>query len=201
MDLNFLVFPAPQSEYKDDHKTLYWLPKETKTLFSSIKLSYIPFIFSESQDPKNQNLILFFHGNAEDITHSEQTISNIALNLNAHFAILEYPGYGLYTDSSPSEKLICEDSALLYEFFTKKVGFKAENIIIIGRSMGSGPAVFLTSQYKVKCLALISPFKSIKSVAKEVSAFGFLLSERFNNLKRIKSINQPVFILHGEKVP
>ena len=200
MDLNFIVFPAPKSEYKEDHKTLYWLPKKSKNSISSKQVNYIPFVFSESPNPKNQNLIMYFHGNAEDATFSEQIISHVALNLNAHFTIIEYPGYGLYKDAEPTEQLICENAVLLYDFFVKKVGFKPDNIILIGRSMGSGPSVFLASEFKIKCLALISPFKSIQSVAKEHSFFGFLLSERFNNLERIKKIDQPVFILHGKNV-
>ena len=114
---------------------------------------------------------------------------------------MEYPGYGVYNSKEPSEKLIFEDALCLYEFFTKKVGFKPENIILIGRSLGSGPATYLANQVKIKCLVLISPYKSIKSVAKDFYPFwGNFIKERFNNIEKIKSIHQPIIIVHGLKV-
>lgn len=41
------------------------------------------------------------------------------------------------------------------------------NIIIIGRSIGSGPATYLASKKKIACLALISPFTSIRDLIKD----------------------------------
>ena len=114
---------------------------------------------------------------------------------------LEYPSYGVYKEASPDEKIICLDALLLYNFLTQTIGFKPENVIVIGRSMGSGPAVYLASQQKVKLLALISPYKSVKSVARDHYSFwGLFVKERFSNIERIKKIHQPVFFLHGLKV-
>lgn len=121
--------------------------------------------------------------------------------MQAHSAIMEYPSYGVYQGPSPDEELICKDALLLHTFLTESLGFKPENVILVGRSMGSGPATFLASERKIKLLILISPFKSIKSVAKDHFPFwGFLVKDRFNNLERIKRVRHPLFILHGLKV-
>jgi len=49
-------------------------------------------------------------------------------------------------------------------FFNLTLGVPAEKIVIFGRSLGSGPAVYLSSKRKAKALILMSSFKSIRGV-------------------------------------
>lgn len=52
--------------------------------------------------------------------------------------------------------------------------------MIFGRSMGTGPACFLASKYNPKALLLMSPFESIRTVAKEhVSVLAYLVKVIF----------------------
>ena len=41
------------------------------------------------------------------------------------------------------------------------------NILVMGRCIGSGPAVYLATQFNPLSLILISPFKSIKGAVKK----------------------------------
>jgi hypothetical protein len=50
---------------------------------------------------------------------------------------------------------------------TKRLGYKEDRIVIFGRSIGSGPATYLASKYKPACLALMSPFTSLKAVVRD----------------------------------
>jgi len=114
------------------------------------------------------------------------------------FAV-EYPGYGIYKGTA-SEKNVLLDAEAAYNYLLNHLHCKEEDIIIAGRSLGSGPATWLASFTNPGLLVLISPFTSIKGVVKH--AFGStaskLVKERFNNLKRMPSVNCPVFILHGK---
>lgn len=101
-----------------------------------------------------------------------------------------------------SEAHIKEDSEIVYQYLTQIVGIKDSDIILFGRSMGSGPATHLASLYPAHTLLLMSPYTSIKDVAK--SLFGklsFLVApfvyERFRNIDAIKQAKCPVFLLHG----
>ena len=112
--------------------------------------------------------------------------------MNMHVMAVEYPGYGLYKMSQPDENLIKEDAIIVYEYLTKNVGLKESDIILFGRSMGSGPSTYLSSLYKPFSLLLMSPFTSIKDVAKTLfGKFSFFLSpfvyERFRNIDSIKN--------------
>ncbi len=68
--------------------------------------------------------------------------------------------------------------------------------------MGSGPATHIASLYPAYTLLLMSPYTSIKDVAKTLlGRLSFLLTplvyERFRNIDTIKHSKCPVFILHG----
>ena len=55
------------------------------------------------------------------------------------------------------------------------------NIIIMGRSIGSGPSTFLASRNKIGMLILIAPFTNLKDAAKyKVGSFlGRFVKQRF----------------------
>ena len=79
---------------------------------------------------------------------------------------------------------------------------REQDIILFGRSMGSGPATYLSRRNACACL-LMSPYTSIKDVARSLLGWMQFLSvivyERFRNIDLIKEAKCPVFFLHGEK--
>jgi hypothetical protein len=56
----------------------------------------------------------------------------------------------------------------VFDYLTQGVGIKEKDIILFGRSMGSGPATYLSTLRKPCCLLLMSPYTSIKDVAKSI---------------------------------
>lgn len=80
---------------------------------------------------------------------------------------MEYPGYSVYKGSANSQK-IREDAETVYDYMTRVVGFLPQNIIVIGRSIGASTAIDLATKRIMGALVLISPFASLKSVAKEL---------------------------------
>lgn len=123
--------------------------------------------------------------------------------MNMHVIAVEYPGYGLYKMCQPDENQIKEDAIIVYEYLTKNLGLKESDVIVFGRSMGSGPSTYLSSLYKPFSLLLMSPYTCIKDVARTLlGKLSFFLTplvyERFRNIDTIKEAKCPVFILHGE---
>jgi len=74
--------------------------------------------------------------------------------------IVEYPGYGIYK-GSPNNIQIQKDAEAVYNFLVKDRSIPKSQILIFGRSIGSGPATWLASKYKIGGLVLISPFTSM----------------------------------------
>ena len=96
-----------------------------------------------------QKVLIYFHGNAEDIGHSLELLYAIRNEIRVNVLAVEYPGFGVYTyaKEDASEKSIYEDAHYIMEFITKIAKVDISNIIIIGRSIGSGPATEMASIY------------------------------------------------------
>jgi fermentation-respiration switch protein FrsA (DUF1100 family) len=155
-----------------------------------------------AQENGADKIIIYFHGNAEDIGLAYDFLYKLGSELKMHILAVEYPGYGLYKMCDPDESIMKQDANMIYTYLTEHVGLKHSDIILFGRSMGSGPATYLASIKPAFCLFLMSPYTSIKDVAKSfLGKLSFILSplvhERFRNIDRIKSAKCPVFLLHG----
>ena len=96
--------------------------------------------------------------------------------MQMHVLAIEYPGYGLYKYSGPDELKMKEDCESIYFYLTQVCGVNDSDIILFGRSMGTGPASYLASMYSCFCLLLISPYISIKDVSKDVLGWASFLS-------------------------
>ena len=122
--------------------------------------------------------------------------------MKMHVLAVEYPGYGLYKSSKPNELQMKEDAEIVFDYLTRVVGVKESDIILFGRSMGSGPATYLASKKHAYSLLLMSSYTSIKDVAKNILGWmGFLsviVYERFRNIDLIKDCKCPAFFLHGQ---
>ena len=111
----------------------------------------------------------------------------------------EYPGYGIYP-GRPSQDIIFEDSLLIYDYLTNKMKISPNNIIIFGRSLGTAPSVYLTSQCKVSALILISPLLSIRHVVRDLlgNLISYCFKDIFQNCEMIDKVTCPILIIHGQ---
>lgn len=80
---------------------------------------------------------------------------------------MEYPGYGLYVGTPGSEKVL-EDALYVYDHLTNKFGISEQDIILFGRSIGCSPASYVAKFRNPASLILMSPFKSIREVARDL---------------------------------
>lgn len=160
----------------------------------------IPCLFVRSREP-SEIIMIYFHANAEDIGKNKEFMTMISKSLKIHVLAVEYPGYGLYK-GEPSENAILSDAERVLDFVTNVLMWPLKNIIICGRSIGTGPSCHIASKYKqVGALVLISPFTSIKSVVegKLGGVAKLMVKERFENIRRVEEIECPLFLLHGKK--
>ena len=123
--------------------------------------------------------------------------------MRMHVLAVEYPGYGLYKQGGPNEDKMREDCETIYDYCTQVAGVREEDVIVFGRSMGSGPTSYLSSLKKPHCIVLLSPFMSIKDATKDLFKLGGMVSkvvqERFRNIVHITNARCPCFIMHGMK--
>lgn len=107
--------------------------------------------------------------------------------LHVNILAMEYPTYGAYEcEAGATEALILQNAELTYKYAMKQTGIKEQDLICMGRSLGSGPAVHLGSKFNPGAMILMSPFVSIRSVANsKVGFLSFLLADIFDNLAKM----------------
>jgi esterase/lipase len=98
-------------------------------------------------------------------------LNTISKHNRINILAVEYPGYGIYNYKNGKEcsaEEIIKDADFVYNFLINAMKIKQENLIVFGRCLGSGPAIYLSYTYKPKCLILMSAFTSLKDAAKSV---------------------------------
>ena len=198
--VNKCLFPKPSPPtYSDSDPHLKWVQSKNQ----------VPVLFLENEQGADK-VIFFFHGNAEDLGSTDFFTLEMMKQWKAHAVAMEYPTYGAYKDGELNQKTIQEDSLAVYDEVKKQLGLNSDQIIILGRSIGSGPATYLASQRQCGCFVLISPLKSIEEVAGDMCCLFKCLClckcccpgmpcYYFKNKELISKIQTPTFIVHGEK--
>eukprot|EP00826_Nyctotherus_ovalis_P022696 TRINITY_DN17544_c0_g3_i1.p2 TRINITY_DN17544_c0_g3~~TRINITY_DN17544_c0_g3_i1.p2 ORF type:complete len:224 (-),score=47.41 TRINITY_DN17544_c0_g3_i1:18-689(-) len=207
MDLNFVIFPRPKSSYthEDLFGKLIYIPHDchqwalTNPYVSSKRIGEIfehgkklavhgaykgkciPCLYLPSSTPSTK-MLLYFHGNAEDIFLTQELMQTLQASLKVHILVMEYEGYGIYHGSTTADTLL-RDCELVFYYVTRVLGYVAKDVIAFGRSIGSGPASYLAAKYKLHSLVLMSAFTSLRGVAKGLvgSVLQYALAERFPN--------------------
>lgn len=64
---------------------------------------------------------MYFHGNAEDIGTSYEFALKISLNLRCNVLAVEYPGYGIYKQETPSAEKISENAKIVMEYLLNEI--------------------------------------------------------------------------------
>ena len=141
---------------------------------------------------RGKKAILRCHGNAEDAANSLFALRDLARR-GFTVACVDYPGYGL-SDGTPDEEGCYRNVHRLYDWLVEKRGFKPEDIIVDGFSIGSGPATELAATKSAGGLVLEAPFLSAPRV---VTRIRILPIDPFPNLKMIKDVKCPVLVIHG----
>jgi abhydrolase domain-containing protein 17 len=176
-----VIFQPQQAGYRDQRGIL----RLTSSDGAKISATYLP-------NPEAVFTVLFSHGNAEDIGDDQPLLERIRAAGFAVFAY-DYQGYGT-SEGRPSEPHAYEDENAAYNFLVQSMHVQPNRIIAFGRSVGSGPACDLASRRPVAGLILESAFTSAFRVMTRVRVLPF---DKFDNLRKIKSVRCPVLIIHG----
>jgi len=81
------------------------------------------------------------------------------------------------------------------------LGYKLNQILIFGRSIGTTVAVHISQNVDIAGLILITPLTSAKAHAKArgLGFLSFLAGKAFDNLSKIQNIRCPLLVVHGTK--
>ena len=143
-------------------------------------------------------VLLFFHGNAGNISHRLDSIRQF-LDLGLSVFIVDYRGYG-QSDGRTSETGLYKDAAGAWRYLTETRQVKPENIVIFGRSLGGSVAAHLAKDVEPAGLVVESSFTSVPDIASDV--YPWLPARWLSRLRHatrdyIRNVNCPVLVVHS----
>ena len=191
-----LAFPNPPREYSADlvrtHHDLVWL--------TTARGLRIPALHLSREKASYRPTILYSHGNAEDLGIISSYLEALSSVTNCPVLAYEYPGYGIADGRCASERQCYDAIQAALEYLTNQQGLDLRQIVLFGRSLGSGPTVHLASHQSVLGgVILQSPLTSaIRCVLDECTATALWPIDIFTNHAKVHRITCPVLILHGE---
>ena len=149
--------------------------------------------------PTPAPLLLYFGGNAEEVSWLASTAGQYA---GWSLLMLNYRGYGR-SEGKPGEAELFADALQIHDYAAKRA--QGGRVAVMGRSLGSGVAVYLAAQRPVAGVILVSPYDTIESVAQGVYPFlpiSLMLKHRFDSLSRAPGIKAPLLCLvaSGDRV-
>ena len=145
-----------------------------------------------------QPLILYFHGNANNLAQDASRLKALAGDDYGLFAV-DYRGFGGST-GSPDQTGILLDAEAAYAK-TIELGINPQNIVVYGHSLGTGVAVNMAASHKVRAIVLEAPYSSTVDVAAErywMFPARMMMLDQFHSDEWIKNVHIPLLVLHGE---
>jgi len=147
---------------------------------------------------KDYKTILYFHGNAGQLENRIHKLNHFK-DMNVNFLIIAWRGFS-GNDGNPSEKGLYIDGESAIKWLQNK-GVEEENIILYGESLGTGVVTQIAQNKNFAGLILETPFTSMVAAAKNFYPYipvGLILKDKYKNDEKIKNINIPILIMHGE---
>lgn len=143
-----------------------------------------------------RGVIVYFHGNGGNVRDWGQVGEDLT-RYDHDVLVVDYRGYGKSGGKIQSQEQLLADAEAVYAY--ARARYEETDIVLYGRSLGSGPAIRLAAGHPVKKLILETPFLSLRSIARESYPWvpAFLLKYPFPNEAWAPQVKCPVLIVHG----
>lgn len=143
-------------------------------------------------NPSADVTLLLSHGNGENLDHLHSFLQELC---DSGFSVFsyDYRGYGR-SEGRPTEKGVYRDIEAAWRHLTGPLGVPSSRVVLLGRSIGSGPTLWLASREKPGGIILEGAFTSGQRTLFPFPIYPF---DQFPNLRRIREIHCPVLVIHG----
>lgn len=148
---------------------------------------------------RGKRALLFFHGNAGNVGDRLDRTKILCQRLGLDVFLVDYRGYGK-SQGAPSEEGLYRDARAIHGAAVER-GFRPEDILLFGESLGSAVAIQLALDRASGAVVLETPFLSLAAMAREHYPFvpTFLLRSRYDNAAKIPGVASPKLFLVAER--
>jgi alpha-beta hydrolase superfamily lysophospholipase len=151
---------------------------------------------------KPKGVVLYFHGNAGSLK-SWGDVAPDFTQRGYDIVIPDYRGFGKSTGQIKSESMLLQDAEAAYAYVKKN--YPENQIIVYGRSIGTGIAVHLARANRPRMVILESPYFSLLDLAARYHTLvprpllSLLVRYPMRTDLWIADVACPVYLFHGEK--
>ena len=147
---------------------------------------------------RSPRVLLFFHGNAGNISHRLASIRQFR-KLGFSVLIIDYRGYG-QSDGRTTETGMYRDADAAWRYLTETRGVRPNDVVIFGRSLGGSVAAQLATKQQPLALIVESSFTSVPDIAQEL--YPWLPASWLSGLSHatrdyVRDVSCPVLIVHS----
>lgn len=198
-----VLFPMKNTEWRnyiaDVDKNLPTKTREVK--FKADNGKMLDGFYIKNNNP-TAKLVLVCHGNAGSVADRIPLAAHLAA-AGASALVFDYEGYGDSEGESKMSRLI-PDAVSAFDYAKNELGYKAEDIILYGESIGCGVATGTMQKRTPKAIILQSPFVSLMQTARDKLFFLYTLPDivivepQLNNMAAVIKEHPPLLLMHGE---
>jgi alpha-beta hydrolase superfamily lysophospholipase len=148
-------------------------------------------------------LVIFFHGNAANISHFVDKLHYIN-EMGFSTFILDYRGFGKSRGQVIHEEDFYIDGRSAIDYL-RNTGWQPSQMIFYGHSLGAAVALQMGLEIPPAAVVLESPFTSMSEIAWHTAPVGYALigwwaiDAEFDNLNKIGDLSVPLVIFQGGK--
>ncbi len=153
-------------------------------------------LYFYSNANKRKGIICYFHGNADNLVRWGKFAIDFTKNGYDVFMI-DYRGFGK-SKGEFSEIGLMNDAEAAYNYC--KSQFPENNIVVYGRSLGSGIATQIAAKHNPKMLLLETPYFNFPDVAWHflpIYPYSKMSRYKFSTDQYITKVNCPIHLFHG----
>lgn len=154
---------------------------------------YVPGEISERRP-----LVVYYGGNAEEVSGNLWEMTHLQAGA---YLFMNYRGYG-DSQGKPSQTTICRDALYILDTLAARENIPMNQIVLMGRSLGSGVAVHVAAHRPVRGVILITPFDSLLNVARHhypLLPVRWLLKHPFDSAALAPDIEMPALVIMGNQ--
>ena len=198
LEKRFVFFPRSQIEFTPaetglEYEDVFFTTQDGLTLHG-----WFVHGAGSQGNPGGQTWV-WFHGNGGNIGHRVEELALLHQRLQVNLFIFDYRGYGR-SQGTPTEKGTYLDARAALQYLVERPGVDPDQIVYFGRSLGSAVAVELAVARTPRGLVLVSPFSSVREMAKLAVPFpavGWLVRNHYPTISRMPNVQVPLLVVHG----
>ena len=189
---------------------IYYPERQLMAFPNQFGLSYEPVSFEADDGVRlsgwyldanpSHSVLLFFHGNAGNISHRMVSLQ-LFNRLGFSTFIIDYRGYG-ESEGKPSEVGTYLDAEAAWRYLVEQRKVDPSQIVIFGRSLGAAIGSYVASKYAPRALIIESAFTNVADLAGKYYPFmpvRWLTRFEYNTVDYVSAKKCPLLVVHSRQ--